>query len=130
MTLSDHMIEGIKAMDEFMREQEKIVGVKLLDKLPIIYRDNVSTISLVTKGSRRKNQAIKVGQVLGDERCDRKDFEIAYIKASNIITEVLTKPMDDDTVHMMALLLLNIIVTLCKLLNQCLDNMGAMNSAT
>ncbi len=68
MTLSDHMIEGIKAMDEFMREQEKIVGVKLLDKLPIIYQDNVSTISLVTKGSRRKNQAIKVGQVLGDER--------------------------------------------------------------
>ncbi len=47
MLLSYHMVE-IEQMDEVVRRDREKMGLMLLDKAPIIYQGNDSTISSVT----------------------------------------------------------------------------------
>lgn len=57
---------------------------------------------------------MKVRKVLVKERCDKKDFKIAYIKTSMMTAEVLTKPINGEKFHTLILLLLNVAAMLFK----------------
>ncbi len=62
---------------------------------------------------------LKVRQVLVNERCDKKDFKIAYIETRMMTADVLAEPSSGEYFHTMALLLLNVAAILFKVINQC-----------
>ncbi len=59
-----------------------------------------------------RTKYLKVRKVLVKERCDKKDFNIAYIKTSMMTAEVLTKIINGEKFHTIILLLLNVVAIL------------------
>ena len=71
VSASDQIIYGEKC-DEFMREQ----GMTNM-KLPLLYQDNRSTISLITKGGGvHRNKYLRVRQNMIKEKVERKEIEV------------------------------------------------------
>ena len=61
---------------------------------PIIYQDNKSTISLVTKGGGKpRTRHLRARQYAVKEQVDAGDYKIEYMITEVMIADVLTKPL-------------------------------------
>ncbi len=59
LALSDLIIK-VEAVKEFLDKQGKLMGENLTNKFPVVYQDNILTISLVTKeGSKPMRKYMK-----------------------------------------------------------------------
>ena len=89
VALSDMMLIG-EWLHDFLVGQ----GLKL--KKPVIYQDNKSTISLVTKSDggkmRTKHMRARRAAVLNDV-VENKLFEVVYVNTKDMLADVLTKPL-------------------------------------
>jgi hypothetical protein len=100
VALSDHVQEAM-VMTEFLEAQ----GMKL--KIPVIYQDNASTITLVTQGGGKpRTKYLRVRRELVKELVDKKLIEIVFIGTKWMIADVLTKPLQGDDYHKFSLILL------------------------
>lgn len=65
-------------------------------KIPVIYQDNMSTISLVTKADggkmRTKHMRARRAAVLNDV-VENKLFRVVYVNTKDMLADVLTKPL-------------------------------------
>jgi len=87
IALSD-MLKYVDKCNAFMEGQ----GVKM--KTPMLCQDNMSTISMVTKGGgkwRSKYMKVRKESVL--ERVRQGDFRVEYVPTESMIADVLTKPL-------------------------------------
>ncbi len=57
MALLDLVIKG-KAVQNFLDDLGELMGGKLMDGEPVIYQDNTSTISVVTKDGGKPREAM------------------------------------------------------------------------
>ena len=81
-------VDGVLRLDEFMREQ----GYDM--DLPVIYQDNQSTISLVTKGGGKyRNVHLRVRQRRLMEKITGEELCVRYTPTGNMYADVLTKPL-------------------------------------
>jgi hypothetical protein len=91
VALSD-LITAVEKCDEFMRSQ----GMCDMD-LPVVFQDNTSTISLVTKGGGKpRTKHMRVRQQLVKEKFDHKEIDIQYVKTREMLADVLTKPLGGE----------------------------------
>ena len=96
VALSD-LVTCVEQCDEFMREQ----GMKDV-KIPIILQDNMSTISLVTKGGGKpRTKHLRVRQHLIKERVDGKEISIVYTPTTRMFADAMTKPAQGEQFHWM-----------------------------
>ena len=66
----------------------------LRDIVPTIMQDNMSTITLVTKGGGKyRNKHLKVRQALVKERVDKGDVKNEYLPTAMMLADTLTKPL-------------------------------------
>jgi hypothetical protein len=85
--LSDMMMPVMQCAD-FLKDQG------LRDIVPTIMQDNMSTITLVTKGGGKyRNKHLKVRQALVKERVDKGDIKIVYLPTAMMLADTLTKPL-------------------------------------
>jgi hypothetical protein len=85
--LSDMMMPVMQCAD-FLKDQG------LRDIVPTIMQDNMSTITLVTKGGGKyRNKHLKVRQALIKERVDKSDIKIEYLPTAMMLADTLTKPL-------------------------------------
>jgi hypothetical protein len=85
--------DAIKEKGEFhmiVTKLKELMGEELMEKSPVVYQDNTSTISLVTKGGGNlRTKYMKVCQEMIKEKADKGDVKIAYIKMSRMIADIL-----------------------------------------
>jgi len=85
VALSD-MMRYVDQCNSFMVAQGMIM------KTPELCQDNMSTISLVTKGGGAyRNKYMRVRQANVKERVDRGDFTVRYIPTDSMVADILTK---------------------------------------
>jgi hypothetical protein len=91
VALSD-LITTVEQCDEFMREQ----GMKDM-KIPIILQDNMSTISLVTKGGGKpRTKHLRVRQHLIRDKVSGKEISIVYTPTTKMLADAMTKPTQGE----------------------------------
>jgi hypothetical protein len=93
VALSD-MVLDVGWHDEWYREQ----GYQF--EKPLIYQDNTSTITLVTKGGgkmRTKHMRALKASVL--EGYEKGDYDFEYISTNDMVADVLTKPQSGEKHH-------------------------------
>lgn len=67
-----------------------------LNLTPVLYQDNLSTISLIRDGSKsQRTRHINVRYFLLKERLNR-DFNLQHQRASGMIADIMTKPMSGN----------------------------------
>ena len=94
VALSD-LITVVEQCDEFMREQ----GKKDM-KIPIVLQDNMSTISLVTKGGGKpRTKHLRVRQHLIKDKVSGKEISIAYTPTTKMLADAMTKPTQGEQFH-------------------------------
>ena len=87
MGLTDR-VDGVMRLDEFMQYQGHIMQV------PVIYQDNQSTITLVTKGGGKyRNVHLRVRQCRLMEMISENKVRVIYLCTGNMIADILTKPL-------------------------------------
>ena len=87
VALSD-LISIVEKCDEFMREQ----GMRNM-MIPLILQDNMSTISLVTKGGGKpRTKHLRVRQYLIKEKISDKELNIVYTPTTRMLADTMTKP--------------------------------------
>lgn len=85
--LSDKVM-GVMQCYDFVRAQ----GVKIA--APEVYQDNMSTISLVTKGGGQyRTKYLKVRQAFVQERAAAGDVNITYMPTGRMLADTLTKAL-------------------------------------
>ena len=90
VALSD-MLTTVEQCQEFLLNQ----GMNI--DLPVIFQDNMSTISLVTRGGGKpRNKHLRVRQELIKERISKKEIEIRHTSTCKMLADVLTKPMQGE----------------------------------
>ena len=81
-------VDGVLRLHEFMKHQGHVMD------LPVIFQDNQSTISLVTKGGGKyRNVHLRVRQCRLMEMIVNKELVIEYMPTGNMVADVLTKPL-------------------------------------
>ena len=81
-------VDGVLRLDEFMRFQGHEMEV------PVIYQDNQSTITLVTKGGGKyRNVHLRVRQCRLREIIESGKVRVTYLCTGNMIADILTKPL-------------------------------------
>jgi hypothetical protein len=81
-------VDGVMRLDEFMQYQGHIMQV------PVIYQDNQSTITLVTKGGGKyRNVHLRVRQCRLMEMISENKVRVIYLCTGNMIADILTKPL-------------------------------------
>ena len=91
VALSD-LITTVEQCDEFMREQ----GMKNM-KIPIILQDNMSTISLVTKGGGKpRTKHLRVRQHLIRDKVSGKEISILHTPTTRMLADTMTKPVQGE----------------------------------
>jgi hypothetical protein len=91
VALSD-LITAVEKCEEFMVSQ----GMCDME-LPVVFQDNTSTISLVTKGGGKpRTKHMRVRQQLVKEKFDHKEIDIQYVKTREMLADVLTKPLGGE----------------------------------
>ncbi len=91
------------------------MGKKLTKESPVVYQDNTSTISLVTKGGGKpRTKYMKVRQEVVKEKVEKGEVRISYIKTSRMLADILTKPMSGEKFHKLVRVLLNHLVPLLE----------------
>ena len=87
VALSDKLLV-VTECQEFLKAQGVDVGV------PVVYQDNTSTISLVTKGGGQyRNRYMRVRQAFLQERVQEREAEIRYLETGNMKADMFTKPL-------------------------------------
>jgi hypothetical protein len=95
-------VDGVLRLDEFMREQGHDM------ELPVIYQDNQSTISLVTKGGGQyRSVHLRVRQCRLKEKLDNRELLVEYMPTGNMIADALSKPLQG----------ILFLALMCKILN-------------
>jgi Reverse transcriptase (RNA-dependent DNA polymerase) len=80
-------------------------GLKLSP--PLLHQDNQATITLVTKGGgRSRTKHMKVRQHMVKEMYDNEEVSIQYTKTTDMIVDVLTKPLGGPLHYKLTSLLL------------------------
>lgn len=88
VALSDKMIVVLKA-HEFMQSQGHVS-----EKAPVIYQDNMSTISLVTKGGGKyRTKHMRVRREVVHECVTNGDVRVIYKPTGQMLADALTKPL-------------------------------------
>lgn len=91
VALSD-LIIIVEQCDEFMREQ----GMTDM-KVPLILQDNMSTISLVTKGGGKpRTKHLRVRQHLIKDKVSGKEISIVYTPTTRMLADTMTKPVQGE----------------------------------
>jgi len=71
----------------------------MMDK-PLIYQDNTSTITLVTKGGgKMRNKTMRVKQAVVLEGYENHDYDFKYIPTEQMLADVFTKPLSGMKYH-------------------------------
>jgi hypothetical protein len=100
VALSDHVMEA-DLMTEFLKEQ----GIRM--KTPIVYQDNASTVTLVTKGGGKpRTKYLRVRQMLVKQMIELKQIEVEFIRTGKMVADVLTKPLNGGPFHKLVKVLL------------------------
>ena len=95
-------VDGVMRLDEFMREQGHAMD------LPLIYQDNQSTISLVTKGGGKyRSVHLRVRQCRIKEMIDTCKMLIGWLETGNMVADSMTKPLQGSLFLAMVRKLLN-----------------------
>lgn len=90
IALSDKIIDVFKA-------QEFVRGQGYGKKLPIVYQDNMSTISLVTLGGGKfRTKHMRVRSALVQEYFKNDDINIIYRRTEDMLADTLTKPLQGN----------------------------------
>jgi hypothetical protein len=64
---------------------------------PVLHQDNMSTVHLVTKGGGNpRTRHLKARQFMVKELCDNKEIEVVFTRTSEMIADVLTKPLGGE----------------------------------
>jgi hypothetical protein len=93
VAMLDHILEA-ELLDEFMEQQ----GYDL--KVPIVYQDNESMISLVVKGGGKpRTKHMRARQNLVKEMIEKKQVEIVFVRTEQMLADVLTKPLGGMKFH-------------------------------
>ena len=81
-------------MSNAMRLHEFVCGQGYALDPPVIYQDNLSNLSLVTKGGGKyRSKYLRVRQALVEEHHDRGDVKLQYLPTGEMLADVLTKPL-------------------------------------
>ena len=81
-------VDGVLRLDEFMRYQGHDM------ETPVIYQDNQSTITLVTKGGGKyRNVHLRVRQCRLKEMIESGRVKVIYLCTGSMIADLLTKPL-------------------------------------
>lgn len=100
VALSDKILVPIRCR-EFLNAQGVDIGV------PVVYQDNMSTISLVTKGGGKyRNKYIHVRQQDVLQMARDGDVDIRYVRTGDMEADGCTKPLQGNLGRMMAARLL------------------------
>lgn len=100
VALSDHAVEA-DLTTEFLKEQ------RIRVKTPIVYQDNASTVTLVTKGGGKpRTKYLRVRQMLVKQMIEMKQIEVKFIRTGKMVADVLTKPLNGDPFHKLVMILL------------------------
>jgi len=71
----------------------------VMDK-PLIYQDNTSTITLVTKGGgKMRNRKMRVKQAVVPEGYENQDYDFKYIPTEHMVADIFTKPLSGIKYH-------------------------------
>jgi len=63
-------------------------------KTPLIFQDNTSTITLVTKGGgKMRNKTMRVKQAVILEGFDNGDYDFEYVPTEDMVEDIYTKPL-------------------------------------
>ena len=63
-------------------------------KPPLIFQDNTSTITLVTKGGgKMRNKTMRVKQAVILEGSQNGDYEMKYVPTEDMVADIYTKPL-------------------------------------
>jgi len=102
VALSDHLQEG-ELVQELLLDLGALCDVEMIERVPLLYQDNQSTISIVTTGGRQaRTKYMRVRGEYVKERLDAKECEIKYIKTEEMVADVLTKPLVGEGFHKLA----------------------------
>jgi len=101
VALSDKM-DGVLRLDEFVRAQGYVDMPP-----PEIGQDNMSNISLVTKGGGKpRTEHLRVRQYRVKERVDEGELMITYVATGSMVADLLTKPLQGALLNHMTKMLL------------------------
>jgi hypothetical protein len=75
----------------------------------LLYQDNQSTMKLATNGTSSSNRTrhVSIRYFWIKDRCDTGDVEVIYKPTTEMIADILTKPLHGDTFKALRALLLN-----------------------
>ena len=95
-------VDGVMSLSEFMEEQ----GHEL--DPPVIFQDNQSTISLVTKGGgKSRSKHLRTRQYRMKELIDNGNIVVEYLPTGSMIADVMSKPLQGTLLNFMIKKLLN-----------------------
>jgi len=106
VALSDHIQEG-ELIKEFLFDMGALCDIPVMDNVHLVYQDNKPTITMVATGggkARTKYMRVRAGYV--KERLESKELEIEYVRTTNMLADVLTKPLSGEGYHDLVRLLL------------------------
>ena len=64
---------------------------------PVVFQDNISNISLVTKGGGKyRSKYMRVRQALVKEQHDNGCIKLEYLPTGKMLADVLTKPLQGE----------------------------------
>jgi len=94
MVALEALLLDVEWHDEWFRGQ----GYDL--KMPLIFQDNTSTITLVTKGGgKMRNKTMRVKQAVILEGFKNGDYEFEYIQTDYMVADALTKAVSGMKYH-------------------------------
>jgi hypothetical protein len=99
VALSDHLQEG-ELVQELLLDLGALCDIEVIGRVPLLYQDNQSTITIVTTGGgQARTKYMRVCGEYVKERLDAKECEITYIKTEEMVADVLTKPLVGEGFH-------------------------------
>jgi hypothetical protein len=106
VALSDHIQEG-ELIEEFLLDMSKLCDIEVLDDVHLVYQDNKPTITIVKSGGgKARTKYMKVREEYVRERLKTKELEIEHVPTTDMIADVLTKPLSGEGYHNLVRLLL------------------------
>ncbi len=106
VALSDHIQEG-ELIEEFLLDMSMLCDIEVLDDVHLVYQDNKPTITIVKSGGgKARTKYMKVREEYVRERLKTKELEIEHVRTTDMIADVLTKPLSGEGYHNLVRLLL------------------------
>jgi hypothetical protein len=106
VALSEHIQEG-ELIEEFLFDMGALCDIPVMDNVHLVYQDNKPAITIVTTGSgKARTKYMRVRAEYVKERLKSKELEVEYVSTSNMLADVLTKPLSGEGYHDLVRLLL------------------------